>query len=178
MYEFMTFQDELEAGDLAGKRIVYLWARGSKKAPESPTQDSLMMTTRRGMNVTLCHPKGYDLDADVMRVCRRNAENAQSVGGEFTVTDDLASASKDQDIVYARHWGEPATGERWERWYCDDEVLGRAKFIHPMPIERDVEACSSVVGDEKRSMIRAIEKNKYFLQKAALALLVRSRAAV
>ena len=137
-----------------------------------------MMATRRGMNVTLCHPKGYELDAEVIDVCRRNAETAQTIGGEFTVTDDLPSACKELDIVYARHWVDPTIGERWAPWYCNDQVLGSAKFIHPMPIERDVEVCSSIVNDEKRSMLRRLEKNKHFLQKAVLALLVRSRTEV
>lgn len=171
MYEYMTFQDELKERALSGRRILYTWVRGSKQAPNSPTHDSLMMATRRGMRATLCHPQGFELAEDVMRICARNAESS---GGNFTVTDDLPSASKGQDIVYARHWGPPTRAEELSEWYCDDAVLGEAKFVHPMPIERDVEALATIV-DGPQSMLDTLIENKYFLQKAVLALLVRSR---
>ena len=123
------------------------------------------------MEVTLCHPAGYELGTDVVRIC---AQNAEASGGRFSVMHDLATTSAGYDIVYARHWGPPATGAEASSWYCDEQRVADAKFIHPMPIERDVEASTGVV-DSCQSMLGDLMENKYFLQKAVLASLVRER---
>jgi len=177
LYEMMTYMDAL-GGNVEGKRILIAWTKGDKAAPESPTQDTLAMTTRMGMKVTLCHPPGYELDPEVLKIAEKHADANPS--GSFVLSDDLGIASQGQDIVYARHWGPPVqrgtfSRDRYSDWYCDERILGAARFIHPMPVSRGVEASADVV-DGDRSLLKELIKNKHYLQKAVLALLVRMRA--
>jgi ornithine carbamoyltransferase len=121
-----------------------------------------------GMVVQLCHPPGWGLDPEIMKTC---ATNAQDSGGEFALTSSLKDASHaTYDIVYARHWGPPALGDDVGEWYCQEQLVRKARFIHPMPIERGVEAAENVV-DSSSSLTSALIRNKHFVLKAILAKL-------
>lgn len=130
-----------------------------------------MMMTRLGMKVTLCHPPGRELDIDVMKTCQGNARNS---GGGFEWTSNLDEARRGQDIIYARHWGTEAMGDEVSTWFCDEKLLGDARYVHPMPVDRGVEATAEVV-DGRRSLTRDLIRNKHFVQKAILARLAHLR---
>jgi len=174
LYELLTYREALD-GSLRGKRILFTWMRGVRDAPVSPTQDSLMMMTRKGMKVTLCHPPGCELDVDVMNICKENSLDKQEEGGEFEWTSDLEKARQNQDIIYARHWGAPSMGDEVSSWYCDEKLLGDAKYVHPMPVDRGIEASPEVV-DGPHSLTRVLIRNKHFVQKSVLARLAGYRA--
>lgn len=55
-------------------------------------------------------------------------------GGEFERTSDLDKARRGQDIIYARHWCAEAMGDDGSSWFCDEELLGDASYVHPMPV--------------------------------------------
>ena len=172
LYEALTLQDALGRRNLKGTRIVYAWVKGSEPAPWSPTQDSLMLATRLGMEVTLCNPPGYELDETVLAICRQNAEKS---GGRFVETSDFESAIDKQEIVYARHWAtkeQQSLGGYYNR-YLDEDCFARANpgafFIHPMPLKRNDEVAEGVA-DGDRSLLRPLVENKFYLQKAVLAM--------
>lgn len=166
--EMMTIQDALERNDLRGTRILFTWVRGRRARPWSPTQDSLMLAARLGMNVTLCHPPEYGLDPEVVDHCRKNASES---GGTFCCASEFAEAITGQEIVYARHWAteQQQSCDKHEDWYCDEASLGEAFFLHPMPLARGDEVSAGVV-DCKRSLLEPLVQNKFFLQKALLAI--------
>lgn len=172
LYEALTFQDALRRPSLAGTKILYTWVRGSKEQPWSPTQDSLMLATRLGMEVTLCNPPEYELDPNVIGQCRNNAEAS---GGTFKKISDFENAFANQEIVYARHWGskdQQSTVEH-DNWYLDEDRFGRAVpgafFIHPMPLKRNDEV-DEKVADGCQSLLTRLVENKYYLQKAVLLM--------
>lgn len=167
--EMLTIQDAIRNNELKGIKILYTWVRGKETRPWSPTQDSLMIATRIGMKVTLCHPKEYSLDPNVIKQCHFNAYQS---GGEFVYTDQFDDAFKDQDVIYARHWstGKEKASQEYE-WYCDTKHFNpnRSFFIHPMPCIRGVEVASEVA-ESSRSLLKSLILNKYYLQKAVLAI--------
>lgn len=165
--EMMTVQDALEQNDLRGTRILFTWVRGREARPWSPTQDSLMLATRLGMNVTLCHPPEYGLDPEVVDHCRQNAAKSE---GAFCCTEEFAEAFQSQQVVYARHWAteEQQSCDKHEDWYCDEASLGEAFFLNPMPLARGDEV-SAGVADCEQSLLEPLVQSKFFLQKAVLA---------
>jgi len=172
LYEALTIQDALGRRSLAGTRILFTWVRGSKARPWSPTQDSLMLYTRLGMEVTLCNPPEFELDPSVIDQCKKNAEVS---GGVFNKVSDFEGALVNQEIVYARHWGskEQQSCDEYNNWYLDEARFGRAQpsafFIHPMPLKRNDEV-DEKVADGRQSLIKPLVENKYYLQKAVLAM--------
>lgn len=119
----LTIQDALGRQNLKGTKILFTWVKGKKSRPWSPTQDSLMIATRLGMQVTLCNPPEYDLDPSVLEICENNAANN---GGRFIRTDKFRESSEGQEIIYARHWSTEEQSQNPEQnqdWYCDADVV-------------------------------------------------------
>ena len=87
---------------LRGKKIAMTWAYSpSYGKPLSVPQGVIGLFTRFGMDVVLAHPEGYEVMDDVIEVAKR--QSAES-GGKFTVTNNMAEAFKDADIVYPKSW--------------------------------------------------------------------------
>ncbi len=95
---------------LRGKKLVMSWAHSpSYGKPLSVPQGIVGLMTRLGMDVVLAHPPGYDL---VPGTTERAARQAQDSGGSFTVTDAMADAFADADVVYPKSWAPFAVMER------------------------------------------------------------------
>ena len=62
--DMMTIQERL--GDPAGQPIVISWAYHPKPLPMAVPNSILLESAKFGMDVRLAHPKGWELDADVM----------------------------------------------------------------------------------------------------------------
>ncbi|NIN63236.1 MAG: hypothetical protein GTO63_00675 [Anaerolineae bacterium] len=54
-----------------------------------------------GMNITLTHPEQFDLDPEIVRVVRANAER---YGGSVGIVHDMTEACCGADVVYAKNW--------------------------------------------------------------------------
>ena len=88
--------------NLKGKKVAMSWAYSpSYGKPLSVPQGVVGLFTRMGMDVVLAHPKGYEIMPEVAKVA---AANAQKSGGSFRVSNDMADAFKDADIVYPKSW--------------------------------------------------------------------------
>lgn len=88
--------------NLRGKKIAMTWAYSpSYGKPLSVPQGVIGLMTRFGMNVSLAHPKGYDLMPEVVELARKQAKES---GGSFTQVDTMEAAFADADIVYPKSW--------------------------------------------------------------------------
>ncbi len=96
--------------NLKGKKIAMTWAYSpSYGKPLSVPQGVICLMTRYGMNVELAHPEGYDLLPETIEVAKKNAAAS---GGSFKVSNSMASAFKDADIVYPKSWAPYKVMER------------------------------------------------------------------
>jgi len=149
---------------LRGKRVAMTWAYSPAYGkPLSVPQGIITLFTRFGMDVTLAHPRGYDLLPETLEIARRHAAAS---GGSFTHCHDMDAAFKDADIVYPKSWAsfqimekrvellrakntagldalekdclrENATHQDWE---CDERRMGltrggAAHYMHCLPAE-------------------------------------------
>ena len=88
--------------NLKGKKIAMTWAYSpSYGKPLSVPQGIIGLMTRLGMDVTLAYPEGYEVMDEVVEVARKNAEEQ---GGKFEITNSMAEAFKDADVVYPKSW--------------------------------------------------------------------------
>jgi ornithine carbamoyltransferase len=55
--------------------------------------------------VVLAHPPGYDLVDDTVETARRFAKSS---GGSFAVTESMAAAFENADVVYPKSWAPAA----------------------------------------------------------------------
>ena len=108
--------------NLKGKKIAMTWAYSpSYGKPLSVPQGVIGLFTRFGMDVVLAHPEGYEVMDDVIEVAKR--QSAES-GGKFTVTNDMAEAFKDADIVYPKSWAPFKAMEERTELYGNGDTDG------------------------------------------------------
>lgn len=87
---------------LKGKKIAMTWAYSpSYGKPLSVPQGVVGLMTRMGMEVTLAHPKGYEIMSEVEDIAK---ENARVSGGRFTKTNSMREAFEGADFVYPKSW--------------------------------------------------------------------------
>ena len=169
--------------DLRGKKLLQVWGHGALARSWCSVQESLLISSRFGMDVTLAYPKGYDLDPEVVEATRKNCEES---GAKFEITHEAVDCYDGVDVVYSRNWMSPHAykdGEfnkakdieealKYPQWICDAEKMKRsnnALFTHPMPIDRGNEV-SDDVASGPRSIIYDVAENRLHVQKAIMAL--------
>jgi knotted carbamoyltransferase YgeW len=108
--------------NLKGKKIAMSWAYSpSYGKPLSVPQGIIGLLTRFGMDVVLAYPEGYDLMEDVTDVA---AKQAEASGGKFTITNDMAEAFKDADVVYPKSWAPFVAMEERTELYGNGDFKG------------------------------------------------------
>lgn len=167
------------------KKLLQIWARGALVRSWCSVQESILLNTRLGMDVTLAYPEGYDLDPKIIETCRKNAKDA---GSKFEIVHDIKTAYEGADVVYSRNWMSPyryditdiqkakleeiKRAQQHKEWICTKELMeltNNAYFIHPMPIDRGNEVTDEVA-DSPRSLIYEIAENRLHVQKAVMSL--------
>lgn len=172
---------EKKGRDLRGKKMVVSWAyAASYLKPISVPQSLILQMPRFGLDVTLAHPPEFKLMPDIMGQAE---EQAKKFGTRFEVVDDMATAFKDADIVYAKSWGplltttDPDKGkeiqDRYKDWITDDKKMAQAKddaiYMHPLPADRNIEVTDEVL-DGPHSVVYDEAENRLHAQKAVMAL--------
>ncbi|MTK06298.1 knotted carbamoyltransferase YgeW [Lacrimispora defluvii] len=108
--------------NLKGKKLAMTWAYSpSYGKPLSVPQGVIGLMTRMGMEVVLAHPEGYEVMPEVLEVAKNNAEKS---GGSFRVSNDMADAFKDADIVYPKSWAPFAAMEKRTDLYGNGDMEG------------------------------------------------------
>ena len=162
-------------GDLKGRKISLVWTYHPVTRPLAVPHGVGTMAAKLGMDVTVCHPEGYELDPavrEVMEMC------AAEEGGRVTWTDDLEGGVAGTEVVYAASWGstlyhgrpdeERDLRRQYRDWQITRELMARtndARFLHAMPIRRNVEANDDVV-DAPYSLVLPQAGNRLHIQRA------------
>ncbi|MDR1489282.1 MAG: knotted carbamoyltransferase YgeW [Desulfovibrio sp.] len=111
---------------LKGKKIAMTWAYSpSYGKPLSVPQGVIGLMTRFGMDVTLAHPKGYEVMPEVEAVA---AENAKAAGCTFKRTNSMEEAFEGADIVYPKSWASFAAMEKRSKLYGQNDQNGIKKL--------------------------------------------------
>ncbi|MDR0841324.1 MAG: ornithine carbamoyltransferase [Christensenellaceae bacterium] len=168
--------------ELKGRKFVISWtSAGNYMRPLSMAQSLVTLMPRFGLDVTLAHPKGFELMPDVLKVAR---ENAEAYGSKFEIVNDMDEACTDADIIYAKGWGPIMTvGDDEKRgveminqnpgWIVNRERIELSKkhsiYMHCMPADRDIEVTSEVM-DGPHSVLYDEAENRMHTIKALMAL--------
>lgn len=186
--DLLTIKEKL--GQFRGKKFVMSWAYSpSIEKPMSVPQSAVIAATLMGMDVVQVQPKGFDLDPEVIRICKRNARRA---GGSFDVIFDMEKAFEDADVVYPKSWtvlenlppfskkpNLAATKRMFAKnkgWICGKSKLRAAKkgvlYMHCLPCDRGFEVTDDVI-DGPNSVVFDEAENRLHVQKAVMTLSMR-----
>ncbi|QDU68812.1 N-acetylornithine carbamoyltransferase [Engelhardtia mirabilis] len=166
----------------AGRKLALVWVHSPRPASVSVAHSLLLAALREGLDVSVAHPAGFDLDEGVLDEARSVANER---GTSLEMTGDMESAVRGAHVVYARSWesladyGNPTLGAnrrgRHAEWTVDERrmALGDdARLMHAMPIRRNVEVTDEVL-DGPRSLVYEQAANRLHAQKALLSRLLR-----
>jgi len=161
-----------------GGKFVLSWAFHPKALPLAVPSSTLYTAARRGMDVTVLRPEGFELPDAVMQRAKTAAEAA---GGSVTETDDRAEAMQDAHVIYAKSWsstryyGDRINDQKLRNelvdWCVDEPWFDNARedcrFMHCLPVRRGVVVADRIL-DGPRSVVIHEARNRMLAQMAVL----------
>jgi N-acetylornithine carbamoyltransferase len=165
-----------------GGRLVLSWAYHPKPLPLAVAAATASMAARRGMDVTLLRPEGYEFPSALQ--ARVHGEAAKG-GGSFRETDQRTEALSGAHALYVKSFQSPALygrteeeralRERHSDWRVSEAWFApaapQALFLHCLPLRRNVKVADEVL-DGPRSRVIRQAANRLHVQKAVLLRLL------
>lgn len=140
---------------LAGKKLTLTWAPHPKALGTAVGHQVVLTAATLGMDVTVAHPEGFDLDPQVVK---RASNVAAKSGGAVSVVHDQDAALDGAEVVVAKSWGgvsgygrradEAAQRQSLQHWMVDAAKMARtanAGFMHCLPVRRNVVVSDAVI---------------------------------
>jgi len=166
------------------KKVLLAWAWHPKPLPMAVPNSFALATAQFGHDLRIAHPKGYELDDELMQEIERQAKGN---GGSIEIINDVDEAFDEVEVVYAKSWGSfhhygNANQDIREReiyrnkWIVDEAKMQKtnnAIFMHCLPVRRNVIVTDGVI-DSANSVVIDEAENRLYVQKAILAKLLRS----
>lgn len=146
-------------------KIVLTWAPHPRALPQAVSNSFAAFAGEFYENVSICNPKGFDLAPEFTK-------NAK-------VYHNQEEALKDADFVYAKNWSSyenyGATTDAHKDWIITQEKLKPgAKFMHCLPIRRNVIATDAVL-DSSASLVIEQANNRTFSAQAVLQSILNDK---
>jgi len=162
----------------SGGKFVLSWAYHPMALPFAVPASTLYTAARRGMDITVLRPEGFELPGAIMQKATFAAEEA---GGSIRETDDRAEAMRGAHVIYAKSWssakyyGDKIADQKLRNdlddWCVDEPWFENAnsdcRFMHCLPVRRGVVVDESVL-DGPRSIVIHEARNRMLAQMAVL----------
>ena len=139
-------------------RVVLSWAPHPRALPQAVANSFLQWITKTDADVTLTHPKGYEL--------------SKKFTDGVAITNNQDEALKNADFVYTKNWSSysqygktPAVREDWIISEEKMKLTNNGKFMHCLPIRRNVVATDEVID---RSLVFEQTRNREYAAQAVL----------
>lgn len=191
--DVMTVKEKF--GGFKGVKYVMSWAYSpSIHKPRAVPQSAILYASMMGMDVTLAHPEGMELDPAILAQCAAYAEAAD---GKFEVVNEFEGAIEGAHVVYPKAWCpqvffKPPVGEddaaaaqaifdQYKDWKCTADTMALAAknaiYMHCLPADRGYEVSNEVMdkieGPGWTSAIYDQAENRLHGQKAIMALTMK-----
>lgn len=147
-------------------KVVLTWAPHPRALPQSVSNSFVEWVKETNVDLTITHPVGYEL----------KEEFTQGV----EISYDQEKAFENADFIYAKNWScyrdYGNTLQNLDHWVVNQEkmqVTNNAKFMHCLPIRRNVIATDQVL-DAPTSLILEQANNRTFAAQAVLLKMLRN----
>jgi N-succinyl-L-ornithine transcarbamylase len=143
-----------ENSNKAKPKVVLSWAPHPKALPHAVANSFIQMMQRQDADFVITHPKGYELDPTI-------TNNSQ-------IEYDQRKALENADFVYVKNWSSYADYGKVlnqdQNWMITKEKLGDAKFMHCLPVRRNVVVEDAVLDSNKSLVIEQADNRTYAAQ--------------
>jgi len=147
----------VEYSNKAKPKVVLSWAPHPKALPHAVANSFIQMMQLQDADFVITHPKGYELDPAITKKSQI----------EFNQRKALENA----DFVYVKNWSSYSEYGKVlsqdQNWMITKEKLGDAKFMHCLPVRRNVVVEDAVL-DSRDSLVIAQANNRTYAAQVVL----------
>jgi N-succinyl-L-ornithine transcarbamylase len=145
-------------------KVVLTWAPHPRALPQAVPNSFVEWMREADYELVVTHPHGYELAPEFM--------------GDVKVEYDQKKAFEGADFIYAKNWASYINyGQILSKdfsWTVDDEKMAltnNAKFMHCLPVRRNVIVTDSVI-DGKNSIVIPQAANRVVTAQAVLKMIL------
>ncbi len=142
-------------------KVVLSWAPHPKPLPHAVANSFVSMMDSLDVEFIISHPKGYELNPEITK--------------NTPIEYDQSKALIDADFVYVKNWSSyQSYGQVLSQdasWMMTSKKLGDAKFMHCLPVRRNVVAEDTVL-DGGQSLVIEQSNNRTFAAQLVLKKLL------
>lgn len=153
-HPLQALADAITLAEQKGKarpRIVLSWAPHPKALPHAVANSFVEMMQSQDADFVITHPEGYELNPEITK--------------NVPIVHDQIKACENADFVYVKNWSSYSDyGKVLHQnpdWMMTSEKLGNAKFMHCLPVRRNVVVEDAVL-DGGQSLVIAQANNRTF----------------
>ena len=138
-------------------KVVLSWAPHPKALPHAVANSFIEMMQKQDTDFVITHPKGYELNPEVVK------------NSKVEYNQDKAFA--DADFIYTKNWssfkdyGKVISQDK--RWMITGDKMAKtnhAKFMHCLPVRRNVVVADAVLDSESSIVIEQANNRTYAAQ--------------
>nr|WP_315147439.1 N-acetylornithine carbamoyltransferase [uncultured Flavobacterium sp.] len=148
-------------------KVVLTWAPHPKALPQAVANSFVeMMQLQRDMDFVITHPKGYELNPEITK--------------DSVIEYNQDKAFENADFIYAKNWSNyndygkvTNTDENWTVTAEKMKLTNNAKFMHCLPVRRNVIVADEVIDSENSIVIQQAHNRTYSAQLVLQKILKR-----
>ncbi len=156
-HPLQALADAITITELSEKKtpkVVLSWTPHPKALPQAVANSFVEMMQNMDVNFTITHPEGYELNEVITKYT--------------TIIHNQEEALKDADFVYVKNWSSykdyGKVLNKDENWMMTKAKLGKAKFMHCLPVRRNVVVEDAVLDGEQSVVIKQANNRTYAAQ--------------
>jgi len=135
-------------------KVVLSWAPHVKALPHAVANSFIQAMQKMDVEFVITNPEGYNLNPEIT--------------GNTPILHDQNTALKDADFVYVKNW---SSYENYGKvvntdpnWMITKEKLGNAKFMHCLPVRRNLIVEDAVLDSDSSIVIQQANNRTYAAQ--------------
>lgn len=151
----------VEHSTIKRPKVVLTWAPHPKALPHAVPNSFAKVMQMMDVDFCITHPKGYELSPEITK--------------NTPIIYDQDKALANADFVYAKNWSSYADyGKVLSNdlnWMINSEKLNHAKFMHCLPVRRNVIVTDQVLDSDQSLVIQQANNRTYAAQAVLKELL-------
>lgn len=138
-------------------KVVLSWAPHPKALPHAVANSFVRMMKKQEAEFIITHPKGYELNPEITKGCQ--------------IEYNQETALENADFLYVKNWSSymdyGQVLHQNTNWMMTEKKLGHAKFMHCLPVRRNVVVEDAVL-DGNQSLVVEQANNRTFSAQVVL----------
>ena len=143
-----------EHAKVAKPKVVLTWAPHIKALPHAVANSFIQVMRKMNVEFVITHPEGYNLNPEIT--------------GDVPVIYNQKEAFKNADFVYTKNWSSYNDYGKILNtnpdWMVTKEKIGDAKFMHCLPVRRNVVVEDAVLDGDNSLVIQQANNRTYAAQ--------------